>query len=158
MSYESACKNGKDTGHNQNVLHDSFPIMQKYSIYLLSTLITLLKASFTLYLPPGLPLTFPSQYFDILYDPYTNIHLFLFKIHRLLYLMGSNCVLRQVDVSLQTVNFHLKNWILLSSNKDNRSNSWELNRISYFARRKRVSEYKSLQNLSHILYRIYVKD
>ena len=100
MSYESACKNGTDTDHNQNGLHDSFPIRQKYSIYLSSVLITVLKASINLYLPPGLSLTIPtfalSEYLGVRYDPYTNIHLFLFKFHRLLYLMGSNCVLRQV--------------------------------------------------------------
>jgi len=60
MSYESACKNGTDTDHIQNGLHDSFPIRQKYSNYLSSVLITLLKASITLRLPPGLPLTTPN--------------------------------------------------------------------------------------------------
>jgi hypothetical protein len=57
MSYESACKNGTDNEHNQNGLHDSFPIRQKYIIHLSSVLITLLKASIDLYLPPGLQLT-----------------------------------------------------------------------------------------------------
>jgi len=100
MSYESACKNGTVTDRNQNGLHDSFPIRQNYGIYLSIVLITLLKASIILYLPPGLPLTTPNfaltEYLGVRYDPYTNIHLFLYKIHCLLYLMGSNCVLRQV--------------------------------------------------------------
>jgi len=96
MSYESAWKNGTDTGYNQNGLHDSFPMRQKYSIYLSSVLITLLN----LYFPLGLPLAITNfaltEYLGVRYDPYTNIHSFLFKIHRLLYLMGSNCVLHQV--------------------------------------------------------------
>jgi hypothetical protein len=100
MSYESACKNGTDTDHNQNGLPDSFPIRQKYSIYLKIVLITILKGTIALYLPPGVPRTTPNfpltEHLGVRRDPYTNMHLFLFKIHSLLYLMGSNCVLRQV--------------------------------------------------------------
>jgi hypothetical protein len=62
--------------------------------------ITLLKASINLYFLPGLPLSTPNfaliEYLGVCYDPYTNIHLFLFTIQRLFYLMCSNCVLHQV--------------------------------------------------------------
>jgi len=100
MSYESACKNGTDTDHNQNEMHDSFPIKKKYSIYLSSVLTKHLKASNDIHLLPGLSITTPNfaltEYFGVRYDPYTNIHLFLFKIHGLFYPLCSNCVLRQV--------------------------------------------------------------
>jgi hypothetical protein len=170
MTNESPCKNSTDTDHNQNGLHDSFPIRQKYSIYLSSVLITLLKASINLHLPPGLPLATPNfvltEYFVVRYDPYSNIHLFLFKIHRLFYLMGSNCVLRQLKTfykqgrcqSAKRLIFSKKNWIFLSSNKTTDLSPRNLAIIRICHSNKILSENKSLQNLSHVLYRLYVKD